>query len=460
MNTLFRVSEMQRCCGATVVGNGSFPVCAVGIDSREIVAGMLFCALPGSRSDGHAFVPEVLRRHAAALINRRHYRRFRHKLHTMVQATNSALMIVSDTYRALLRMAQNYLKQFQRVTRIAITGSNGKSTTKELVGAILSEHAPTYFTPGNRNSALGVSLAAFKVNERHEFALFETGTDYRGEIAQIASVLHPHYVLITNIGNAHIGIFGSQQAIAREKRNIARRSSALRALFLQEEEPYRALLAQGIKAPVITFGVYSTPGFQSFDTSIQGSTLVWRNRKIGSSISGAFQVNNILAAISLTSYIGCQEHEIAKGISKYRPLFGRAEYIPGTITVLQDCYNANPESMGKALDSLATLRWDGKIVCLLGSMKELGKDSPLYHSEIVRQALTLFNTVLFLYGSEFRIIKDNPQFPETDRIHWHHDMSQLCQDIDAYLQPGDLLFLKGSRIMQLEKVTEHIRKRQ
>ena len=459
MSALFRLSDMQRCCNAVVVGDANFSVEAVAIDSRSVVPATLFFALLGSHQDGHAFVLDVLRRRAAAVINRRYYRRFRARLHAVVDATNSALMVVKDTRRALLSMARHYLNTFQHLTRIAITGSNGKTTTKELVAAILTEHAPTYYTPGNRNSVLGVSLSTFEVEERHRFALFEAGTDYRGEMAETAAVLRPHYTLITNIGSAHIGIFGSQSAIAREKRDLARHSPELRALFVPENEAYRALLTQGIVCPIIPYGPQSTDGFRSFRSALDGSTLLWRAQEIQSAIIGSFQLFNILGSISLSAYLGCSEREIARGITRYRPPFGRAEYIPGRVDILQDCYNANPESMRTSLDNLAEVDRKGRVVCVLGSMKELGKKSVFYHLEVVQRALQLFDSALYLFGDDFKAIKRSLEPRENARIRYHSDIEALCLDLEHYLRKGDLMLLKGSRIMRLERVTKYIQGR-
>ncbi len=459
MDNLFQISEMRHCCRATVVGNASMSIHAVAIDSREVHSGMLFFALPGSHQDGHNFVPQVLQRQAAAIVSHRYYRRLRQKLNALVSATQSALMVVADTFRALRAMAHHYLWQFNNLTRIAITGSNGKTTTKELLAAILTAHAPSYFTPGNRNSAIGLSLAAFELRKRHRFALFEAGTDRRGEIGQIAQMLAPHYALITNIGSAHIGIFGSQRAIAREKRDIAARSAALQALFVAEDEPYRPLLSRGIAVPVITFGPRNTAGFHSFHTDLSGSTLQLYERRITSAISGAFQVNNILAAVAAARHLGCSEEEIARGIASYQPPFGRAQYLAGSVAILQDCYNANPESMYESLHSLAAMNWKGRVVCLLGAMKELGKESAQYHLEVARRALSLFNTHLFLYGEEFQQILARMLPEEQKRIYCYTTIEELCTNAENYLQSGDLLLLKGSRVMQLERVTEYIQGR-
>ena len=459
MERLFQISEMRHCCRATVVGNATMAIKAVAIDSREIRPGMLFFALLGSRQDGHTFVPEVLQRQAAAIVSHRYYRRLRQKLNALVSATQSALMVVADTYRALRVMAHHYLWHFNHLTRIAITGSNGKTTTKELLASILTAHAPTYFTPGNRNSAIGVSLAAFELRKHHRFALFEAGTDRGGEIAQIAQLLAPHYALITNIGSAHIGIFGSQKAIAREKRDIAARSAALQALFVAEDEPYQTLLSRGIAAPVIAFGPRTTAGFHSFHTELTGSTLQLYERQITSAISGLFQLKNILAAVTVARHLGCSEEEIARGIANYRPPFGRAQYLSGRVAILQDCYNANPESMYESLNSVAAMKWKGRVVCLLGAMKELGQERAHHHLEVARRALTLFNTQLFLYGEEFQQIIARMIPEEQQRICCYTAIEELCAHIKDYLRPGDLLFLKGSRVMQLERVTEYIQGR-
>ena len=249
-----------------------------------------------------------------------------------------------------------HLGRLPSVTRVGVTGSNGKTTTKEIIGGILTRHASTAVNEGNLNSEIGLPMACFGVGPRHRYAVLEMGMNRVGEMDILADIVRPDLALITNIGTAHIGLLGSQDAIAAEKKRIFAHFDGRQTGFLPEGERYGAFLAEGVRGKMVVFGPGSTPGFERSESMGLGGTLIhWEGFRIRFPLFGPHNLANALGALSVARELGVPNAEIRDGLEAVAPLFGRSQVINGPVTVIADCYNANPDSMARSLEFLESL---------------------------------------------------------------------------------------------------------
>ncbi len=467
----YTISELAAWCNAAVHGHPGRRVERFEIDSRSCGPGSVFVALRGEHRDGHEFVADAFERGAiGAIVAREHAER------TAVQpvATDRSLLAVEDPLTALQQLARRHLERFPDLVRIAVTGSNGKTTTKELIAAILEREAPTFRTAGNYNSEIGVPLAAFAVDESHRYAVFECAMNHPGEIALLAEIVKPSVAVITNIAAAHIGYLGSIEAIANEKKAIFSRFTGSERGFVYEDDPFFEHLHTGVNGTVEAFGKRSTPGFEGYrGEGILGNSIRWRGRSIRLALPGDHNVLNALAAISVTSYLGCRAEAVAVGLQHSTALFGRSQVLRvrragGELTVLQDCYNANQRSMEAAIGMLDETEWPGRKLLVLGEMRELGSYSALHHREVLERAVNSSADAVLLFGEGFADELGASGGPPVQAVEasapvWSADHGRVKATVDFEMLrawvgelagAGDLMLLKGSRGVELERLIE------
>lgn len=446
--------------GVVCVGDATALLRHLCIDSRVTKAGALFVALPGERTDGHRYLAEALAPvGSAALICRDHYRTHRAALHALVaDGRRRALLVVRDPLTALLRIARAYLERLAPPCKIAITGSSGKTTTKELLAAILRAGTQDlYYSTANRNSAIGVPLSILELTRAPQYMLVEAGTGWRGEIGRIARALNPHIALITNIGHAHIAAFGSRAAIAREKLALAYQSNALRALYIHSRARHF------VRRRLPALHIYDTDPFARrisyrVDAHGIGASATIDGHTVDTQLYGTFQRDNLSAAAVLAHHLDVPAAQIAAGLSAYRPLFGRMQYIEAQgVTFVFDCYNSNPESAAAALSYLREVpRGEGRKIAILGGMHELGRQSARFHVQLVEQAIASGADCLICIGDEFaaRDVARHPagyHFPDAERA---------IAEVREFVRPGDLVLLKGSRGVALERLMSQLQPQQ
>jgi UDP-N-acetylmuramoyl-tripeptide--D-alanyl-D-alanine ligase len=425
---------------------------SVAIDSRLAQEGGLFVALSGSALDGHAFVEAAFRSGAAAaLVDRKKVETF--NLGSLAKGFGKTLIIVNNTLKGLQDSARVYLEQFPRLLKIGITGSAGKTTTKEIAAAIIGEEKNTVMSPGNYNSETGLPLAAFAVRPCHEVGIFEMGMNRMGEISELAAVLKPNISLVTNIGSAHIGILGSKTVIAEEKKQIFSQMNETDIALIPEDSSFRDFLAEGLKGRVIFYGENSFSDLGSVrDMGLAGSEIVWCGQNIRFALPGRHNLANAFAAIAIAREAHVGASAICRGLESVQPLFGRGEILYGRATVIQDCYNSNPESVAHALEFCDGLDWPGRRVYVIGDMLELGEDSRRAHEDVGRLLLDSKADMVFLFGEETRPAADilRDAFPYVHTC----DMGELSHAMDSYVDSGDLVLLKGSRGCALERLSD------
>lgn len=452
---LFSTEELAVITNGMIRQDSRRPVSSVVIDSREVIADALFIPLPGEHFDGHQFLREALTRGASALLMaERVWPLEGEELARQARESGAALVTVSDTLKALQDLAGKHMQSMTGLTRVGITGSSGKTTTKEILGSILRREAPVIISEGNLNSEIGLPLSVLKIKGEHRYAVLEMGMNHAGEMAVLAGIVRPEAALITNIGQAHIGLLGSMERIASEKKEILKFFDNRQLAFFYEDDPFFDYLSLNVRGKIIPFGPRSTIGFEgSKDLGLAGSIIYWEGLQIHFPLFGTYNLLNALSSISVSVELGISKSKIKEGLEKVRPIFGRSQILGGRVTIIQDCYNANPESIGKLMEFVGSLSWKGRKVIVLGSMLELGKDSEQAHQRLGREAGLFGPDAVFFFGAETEAAYSAAlEAGFSGFCSWTLDFSKLIRSLQNYLRKGDLLVLKGSRAVELERV--------
>jgi len=414
---------------------------AIVTDSRRADFGALFAALPGSQVDGHDFAPAAVKLGAVALLVSR-------RLELDVPQ-----LVVGNVLRALGRLAALLRERLDPVV-VGITGSNGKTTVKEMVASILQSAGPVLATRGNYNNELGVPLSLFALEPRHRFAVLELGASKAGDIAYLASIAQPDIGLVTNIGPAHLGGFGSEEGVARAKGELFAALPPEGCAVINADEPWVSLwLGLNGAGRVLTFGTAPDS-----DVRISGDDEQPRIETPGGgfdlqlALPGAHNRLNAAAATAVALALGVDLDSICRGLEAVQPVPGRLNFIETAAgwTVIDDTYNANPASLYSALQVLSGMQ--GTAWLVLGDMKELGTGSPKMHREVGDAARAMGVARLFATGE--MSVHSVDAFGAGAQ---HFDSrEQLAAALKRQLRPGINVLVKGSRSMGMEAVVEAI----
>ena len=417
-------------------------------DSRQVAPGCLFFALKGEKFDGNAFAAAALKAGAAcAVIDDAQYK------------TSDRLLLVEDVLSTLQELSQHHRRQFD-IPVIAITGSNGKTTTKELVNCVLSSHYPAHCTKGNLNNHIGVPLTLLAMPPKTEIAIIEMGANHPGEIDFLCRIAEPTHGLITNVGKAHLEGFGGFEGVKRTKSELYRFLEGRNGLlFINADEPYLPALA-GTARKKLFYGRSQEPGtgvdapfgvrLESEDPFVEVSfaTEQGDNVLVRSHLTGRHNFQNIMTAIALGKYFKVPDEKIKVAIEGYVPSNNRSQWLTvGANTYLLDAYNANPTSMRYALEAFSRHRADKKLA-ILGAMLELGEYSEAEHLEIAHYAREQGFESLVLVGKEFESAAATTGalfFQNTEALKaWFHEQHFS----------GVHVLVKGSRSIGLERLLE------
>lgn len=418
----------------------------VSTDSRSCPKDSLFFALKGDNFDGNKYAANALENGAAyAVVDNPDY----------VVEGSDQYIFVHDTLLALQLMA-NYHRQMQQIPVIGITGTNGKTTTKELIAAILEKKYKVHYTKGNFNNHIGVPLTLLGIRADDEIAVIEMGASHPGEIRDLARIAQPDYVLITNIGKAHIEGFGSFENILKTKMELYDYIKLNRAgtVFLNNDDEILKNKVDGIKT-VLTYG-------QSDKADICGSiqldsltlSIDWAEKthpekvfSVNTKLVGGYNLYNVLAAITIGVYFKVSNEDINEALTEYSPSNNRSQLVQTkTNRLIVDAYNANPTSMHAALDNFRLIKEENKAV-ILGDMKELGAESISEHQSIIDLLERHPEiTPVILVGSEFG--KVNRKF-----LHFA-DKDALLKELSVKPIEHKTILIKGSNSTQLYKIVD------
>lgn len=420
----------------------------VSIDSRSIQPGNVFWAIRGDRFDGHDFVEKASQSGAAVVvIDRKYKKRFKN--------LNVPVVFVNNTLAALQQFSTIYRRKFP-VIMLGITGSNGKTTTKEMVTHVLGQKFIVHKTEGNLNNLIGVPLTLFNLNRTHQFSVVEMGTNQSGEIEQLAKIARPTSALITNIGHSHIQYLKSRKKIAAEKKQLFNYVKSTGIIFQNLDDPYLEFKSRGIctysldpQKKAMVQGQLS-----DIDENGCGQLLLNNETKIKLKIPGVHQVQNALAACAVAITHGISENEIRDALEAFTAVDKRMQILDlSGLKILNDSYNANPESFSGAIETLLKIGGSGKKYIVAGDMLELGKDSVQYHREILEKITDTGFEGLFLFGPHFE--------SAAKLLHKSRDLYDSHEAIANALRKkaskGDIILIKGSRGMQMEKVLDYLK---
>jgi len=435
-------------------------------DSREVGSGDLFVAFKGEHFDGHNFVEQALRKGAiGALIEGRSEAASSLKSWSGVPAP--FVMGVPDALLAYQQLATYHRSRFQ-IPLVAVTGSNGKTTTKEMVARVLEERWKVLVTEGNLNNRIGVPHTLLQLNARHEAAVIEMGVDHKGQTTRLAEVARPTIGLITNIGPDHLEFFGTMEASAEAKGELLDRLGPEEAVVLNVDDPYFGYLASRARCRVVSFGLSPTALVRGTEVQSDANGMTFRLTLPGRvrptpvtlPAHGFHNVSNALAAAAVGYVCELSGAKIAQGLSHFRPATMRSQVERlGGLTVINDCYNANPASMKAAIDLLAERGVGAQTVAVLGDMLELGAQSLAFHREIGAHVAAGGITSLVACGALGQTIADGARAAgmADDRIVECEDVQQAIPHVISLADPGDVVLVKGSRGMRMEQVVEALR---
>lgn len=420
---------------------------AVSTDTRTIKPGSLFIALRGDRFDGNAYLKTAFEKGAAVALAERPY-------------PGWPVVLVDDAHRAMRALAAAYRRRFS-VPVVGVTGSVGKTSTKEMICAVLSQAFRTHKNAGNLNNLIGMPMSVFGLDHTHEAAVFEMGMSAFGEISALTQVAAPNIGVITNIGISHIEMLGSRENILKAKLEILEGMQPGGKLILNGDDDLLSTVRTD-RADVITYGIENSACMYVAERVAGGPEgTSFRVRYPGGSIeaclpvAGRHNVYNALAAFAVGRALGMEPSKIAAGFLRYEPTGFRQkiEKMDG-VTFVEDCYNASPDSMKAAFDVLNAVQPAGRKLAVLADMLELGKTAPEAHRAVGREAAANGVDILFSFGENARYYQEG--FSEAKGAQGTHfeKKSALTDALCHTLQEGDAVLFKGSRGMRLEEIIQ------
>ena len=424
-------------------------ISSVSTDSRNIRQGSLFVALKGDNFDGHDYVVDALAAGAsAAMINDKTKHELPHGL---------PLVRVEDTLSGLQELARSYRSSLQ-VTGVGVTGSNGKTSTKDILKSVLSQSYSVSATEGNFNNHIGLPLTLLNLEEKNDYGVWEMGMSQSGEIAALADIAKPDVGIITNIGVAHIENLGSRDNIAKEKSDLALNVPENGYVVLHAGDDYCDFIADRIAAESITVGI-GCGDIRGEIISNDGVSTTYNlvadghHAEIYLPFPGEHMVVNSLLAVAVGLREGVSIDDISNGLSKANLSLGRLQRreIDG-VNFIDDTYNANPDSVIAAMECLAQMKCERKKYLVLGAMAELGEDAEKYHLDIGTRAKSIGIENIFSVGEAAQFIQRGAASVGLKNA-LHFDSHEECaQALKNELREGDVVLVKGSRSSSMEKI--------
>jgi UDP-N-acetylmuramoyl-tripeptide--D-alanyl-D-alanine ligase len=445
--SILRVADLAR--SELETGDGEISVDKISTDSRTIKPGEIFVALRGENFDGHKFVEAAARAGGAgAIVDRKWKGKVPSKF---------AVIRAEDTLAAYQNLAANYRKSLP-LKVVAITGSNGKTSTKDFAAAVLGRKFRVTKTEGNFNNHVGLPRTILEATSSDEIAVWEIGMNHPGEVAPLAKIAAPDVAVITNIGLAHIEFMGSREAIAKEKGALAVAVTNQGTVILNGDDPFSRGIAQDTKARIIFAGtregtVRATDIHQSSDGS-EFTILEGAHRcRAQLPVPGLHMVQNALLAVAAGRVFGILLEECAIGLATAPLTKARLQIkqING-VQFLDDSYNANPDSMKAALRTLVELDVDGRRIAVLGEMRELGEETEQGHREVGEAAAHYEIDYLIAIGEPGTLIADAAQRAGLKQTAAVRSASEAAELLGEVARPGDLVLVKGSRLARTEDV--------
>lgn len=448
---------LGACAGKLVAGTPGTLIKRVNTDSRAAQPGDLFIALAGERHDGHDFLRDVVQKDVAAV---------------MVEANKvpgslpaCAVIAVENTRQALGRIAARYRSDFS-LPVVAVGGSNGKTTTKELLASVLRQKLDTVWNEASFNNDIGVPLTLLRLEKKHQAGVMEVGTNHPGELAPLLGMVQPRLGVITNIGREHLEFFNDLAGVAREEGTIAEKLPAGGVLFMNGDNEWTPQIVNRTRARAVRVGVGPNNDWRATNIRLANQGVAFRVEAPGSEFSGEYRINllgrhqvmNALLAMAVGAELGLGRAEIEKGLAECQPAKMRMQlWESNGVRVLDDAYNANADSMLAALQTLEDIPCKGRRVAVLGDMAELGSHSEEAHIEVGRRVAQSGVGQLFAIGQMAAFIAKGAREAGMNRLFEFTDIESAAAAVKSFVKPGDVVLLKASRVARLERIAEALR---
>lgn len=454
--------DFQKLTGAEIINKDLLKrrrILGVSTDSRAVKKDALFFALKGERFDAHDFIDDVVRSDAAAVAVNRDWAV---KNDLYFRTFPCAFIIVPDTTIALGELARIYRRKFD-IPVLAIGGSNGKTTTKEMITAVLKMKYTVLHTEGNFNNHIGVPLTLFRLSHEHDVAVIELGTNHFGEMKYLCDIAEPTHGLITNIGKEHLEFFGDENGVAKEEKELFRFLEKKDGFaFISTDDKYLAGEEKIVKKS-LTYGSSSKSDVRAKKVELNELgqpkfNVEWHKKEISFavkiSVPGMHNVTNALAACAVGLKLKVKPKKISSALGKFSSASKRMEVLSHNgVIILNDTYNSNPDSVIVALKTLKSFTTSGKKIVVLGDMKELGDASKREHTNIGVIASEMKFDALFTYGPFSKYTSE--AFGHFSARHFE-SKDELSAELKKMLQPGDVVLIKGSRGMKMEDVVQQL----
>ncbi len=447
----------DACGGELRCGAADSVATNVCTDSRHARPGDLFFAIRGEHFDGHDFLAEVAAKGVAAVVVE--------KKRIPSSPPGCAILAVEEVRAAFGRLAAAYRKEF-RLPMVAVAGSNGKTTTKDLLASVLSRKFSTLSSEASFNNDIGVPTTLLRLEPSHQAAVLEAGTNHPGELAPLLDLIQPQLGVLTNIGREHLEFFGDVAGVAQEEGWLAERLPPEGTLFLNGDSEWTGPVVARTRASVVRVGLGEKNDWRARKIRLDRNGATFQVDAPSPEYSGEYRVNllgrhqvlNALLALAVGGALGVDRSGLQDGLARCRPAKMRLQlWEAGGVRVLEDVYNANADSMIAALETLCELPLQGRRVAVLGDMAELGAHSEAAHAEAGRRAAELGVGQLFAIGSMASVTAASARQAGLNRVIEYAEVAEALASVRNFLKAGDVVLFKGSRSSRLERITEALK---
>ncbi|AHC14560.1 UDP-N-acetylmuramoyl-tripeptide--D-alanyl-D-alanine ligase [Salinispira pacifica] len=448
------------------------------LDSRQVSRGDVFFALQGERVNGHSYIPQAIEAGARAVVLQRHY--FENHQQSLLEAAGlgehcdeSPLVLASELSEEhdtvvfvsvespleCLQAAGAAVLAMSGGFRIGITGSNGKTGTKDLLASVLSRKGDCFSRKGNFNSVIGLPVLMAQVPVNTDYTVMEMAMSEKGEMETLSRLVRPNAALITNIGTAHIGNIGSREGIAEEKFQIFSSMTEDGVAVLPDDDPWamKYLEEHPLQQRILYYGLGSRHGFSILAEDVGETVIAYQGGEFRLPFSGRHMLHNTAGVITLARQLGLSDSEIQEGLNGFQLPQGRGNIIRGHSLLIDDSYNANADSMAAAIEQAAQVAVERQLVLILGDMLELGDYSDEHHRDVLSRAMDAEPSAILLLGEYFSRAADHLggaglDPADSSGVHAAADIEELKGLCKSIIQSGSAILLKGSRGMELERI--------
>ena len=448
------ISEIIEATGGQLVsGKAEVIVTGISTDSRRINEGCLFIPLTGERFNGHDYINKALEEGAAAVLTQQ----------DESGAEGCSFIRVMDTSKALRDLAAWYRKKFS-IPFVGITGSVGKTSTKDMIACVVGSKLNVLKTEGNLNNEIGVPLTIFNLDETHEAAILEMGMSGAGEIGRLTAIIKPDVAVITNIGISHIEKLGSRQNILKAKLEILEALNPDGPVVLNGDDALLAGMKDFLKFRTVLYGMDEGVDYRACNINSHGEsgtffdiTLGGREYNIHIPVPGAHNVHNALAAVAVGCELGIPMKDIIKGIAGFSPSKMRMDILSfNGMKIINDVYNASPNSMEAGINVLSEIGLENRKIAVLGDMLELGEWAEKAHFDVGKYSSVAGIDQIIAVGSNARFIADGALSAghSEEMVRYFQSNTEALDYLQKNLGPGDVILVKGSRGMKMEEIVK------